>query len=75
MKVIYVKDEGGDWAGLYIDGELDDQNHSLDVGMVLEALYDRGLIEYESYIVPEEAWDELGHLPDEFEDIPEGVLE
>lgn len=75
MKVVYVRDEGGDWAGLYIDGELEDQNHSLDVGMVLDTLYERGLIEYESFMVPEEAWDDLGQLPDEFEDIPEGLLE
>lgn len=78
MKVTYITDEvNGDWAGLYIDGDLSDQNHSLDVGMVLESLYERGLIDYEHfYVTEEDTWNTLGgQLPETFEEIPEGGLE
>lgn len=75
MKVNYVHDEGGDWAGLYIDGELIDENHSLYVGHVLEALESRGLIEYEGFEVNGDWMLDNGRLPEEFSEIPESMLE
>lgn len=74
MKVIRVSNDD-DWVALYIEGEAVQQNHSLDVGAVLEELSERGLIDYESYIVDNDWLLDQGWLPEEFSEIPEGVLE
>lgn len=33
-----VKDIYGDWVGIYVNGELKNENHSLDESQVLQAL-------------------------------------
>jgi len=72
MNITYVTDEGGDWAGLYVDGKLVDQNHSLDVGMVFADLARLGYnLEYSYFEIKETAWDSLGHLPEALDEIPE----
>ena len=35
-----VRDEGGDWTGLYIDGELIKEDHSFEAGDLLDLLED-----------------------------------
>ncbi len=74
MKVIRVSNDD-DWEALYIDGDASQQNHSLDVDALLEALASYGVIEYESYIVDQDWLYDQGWLPEEFSDIPEGKLE
>lgn len=74
MKVVRVSNDD-DWVGLYIDGEMVDQNHSLRDNDVLEALEERGVIEYESFIVDSDWLYDQGYLPEELSEIPEGLLE
>lgn len=62
-RVQIVCSDEGDWEGLYIDGELKDQDHTLSVGDVLAALG----VTYETYSV------EMGngsHLPAKAADLP-----
>lgn len=37
-QVAYVTDVSGDWEGIYVDGKLVDESHSLDPRRVLEAI-------------------------------------
>ena len=37
-EVTLVKDEGGDWIGMYVDGRLMNEGHSLDTDFVIENL-------------------------------------
>lgn len=69
-RVTYVTDTGGDWAALYIDGVLAkgvEQNHSLDMRSVIEALCKVGPSVYEHFEVDCE---EFGGLPERLGDIP-----
>lgn len=62
-RVVYA--DGDDWAGLYVNGELRAENHSLRVSDVLEALG----IEYER-IECDQSWlEERGRLPERVEDV------
>jgi hypothetical protein len=38
MRADYVQDQSGDWCGLYVNGELADEGHSLDPWRVLTAI-------------------------------------
>lgn len=37
-KLVFVEDPGGDWVGLYVDGKLVTEGHSLNWNQVLSAL-------------------------------------
>jgi hypothetical protein len=62
MKVALVHSTDGDWIGLYIDGKLVMEDHSLQESEVLEAV---------GIPVEKELWVELptGHCPDKLEDV------
>lgn len=53
--ITLVRDEGGDWIGLYIDGKLAMENHSLNENDMLRALG----IGYQSYEIDMSAGDPL----------------
>ncbi len=58
---------GGDWQGLYIDGVLKVQNHSLYACDVLDAL--EGILKVQ-YIEADEDWmAKVGQLPDKLKDV------
>lgn len=59
-----VRDSSGDWIGIYIDGKLVDEGHSLPEERMLDALS----VEYTSEELDMEAND-LGRLPKRYEDI------
>ena len=40
-----VRDEGGDWTGLYFDGELVAEDHEIALGEVLTRLEDKGWLD------------------------------
>lgn len=65
MKITFVGDPGGDWEGLYIDGKLVIENHSLQWWQVLYALK----IEYDSFDADEEWLQEKGSLPNDLKDV------
>jgi len=56
---------GDDWEGIYIDGKLIDEGHSIDWRFVLKVL---GYNISGTYIEDEEFW-EIGNLPDKLEDL------
>ncbi len=65
-KVTLVTSDAGDWMGLYINGELKEQNHYLKVADVLLFVAEiRGPFEFNEieYEMPE------GMLPDDLKDI------
>jgi hypothetical protein len=65
MKLHYVN--GDDWVGLYVDGVLKKQGHSLDVRDIIEALN----LEYET-LFPDAEWlFEVGYLPESIDDVVE----
>lgn len=73
MHVTLVRGDGGDWEGLYRNGILSDQNHSLDLRAVLESLANQGSIHF-AYIRVDQDWleGELG-LPYNLNEIPQEV--
>ncbi len=46
-QITFVNSEDGDWVGVYLDGKLVQQDHSLDCDDILDILK----IEYKSYWV------------------------
>ena len=65
MKITIV--DGDDWKGLYIDGKLKLQGHSLYVTDVIEALTGS---RPESFEVDFDWMYEVGQLPDELSAVP-----
>jgi len=62
-QVAYITDASGDWEGIYIDGKLVEEGHSLDPRTVLEAA-DVPFTHRETDLK------ELGSLPENLEDVP-----
>lgn len=60
-RVAFVKDEGGDWIAMYINGELVDEGHSLDSWHILTPLVARG-----------ESVESLEYFESNFEEIGRG---
>lgn len=60
-KIALVDNVGGDWMGLYIDGELVDEGETLSAGMVLEHIG----VEHEQYLTRMQG----GNLPANFDDL------
>lgn len=60
--IVHVSDVGGEWEGIYVDGTLVDEGHSLDPRQVLEALG----IEFEHR---ETDMTEISHLPENLEEL------
>lgn len=67
IKINYVT--GDDWQGLYIDGELIEENHSIRITDLLEMLEDRRLLTFDYHEVDQRYLEDLGNLPDSFDDI------
>lgn len=54
-----VDDEGGDWTGLYINGRLVHEGHSISGKQMLEILG----IPFDNFEVPYEDMERMGRLP------------
>lgn len=65
QEVTLVSALSGDWVGLYVDGELRAQNHSLRARDVLRALG----IEFQDFIAEERWMDREGSLPTNISDV------
>lgn len=64
-KVTIVGHAGGDWEGLFVDGKLKEEGHSLHWSHVLDALG----IEYETASADEEWMYDVGRFPVELKDV------
>lgn len=58
-KVLFVSAESGDWEGMYVDGELKCEGHSLQCTEILKALG----IKYERRELPDEVVEEMCGFP------------
>jgi len=47
--VALLRDESGDWQGLFIDGKLYTQTHVVDLYTVLDRLEELGIVNFEVY--------------------------
>ena len=65
---------GDDWQGLYIDGGLVEENHSIRITDLLEMLEDRRLLTFDYHEVNQGYLEDLGNLPDKFDDIDKSEL-
>lgn len=72
IKINYVT--GDDWEGLYIDGELVEENHSIRITDLLEILKDRRLLTFDYHEVGQDYLEGLGNLPDNFNDLDKNEL-
>jgi hypothetical protein len=76
MNKVYLF-ECEDWCGLYINGRLDMENHSLDVGRVIERLSTLGSFSYEGGYVDGAAWEfaeRWGSCPEDLTVLQEWLL-
>lgn len=60
-----------DWEALYVDGEVQLQNHSIDANQVLDILAEHMLINHESFWVDGDWVESQGWMPENLEDIPD----
>jgi hypothetical protein len=64
-----------DWEGIYINGELEYENHRLHSGDWIEIIRKfNGFREVKRFWADEEYMHDVGSYPTKFEDFPEGVL-
>lgn len=68
VKVTLVSDEGGDWEGLYVDGELLTENHSLSAWHILSELSQVFGFEFKSYEANGEWMYDVGHFPSQLDE-------
>lgn len=74
IKIDLVSGES-EWQGLYVNGKLVEENHSLSCEAVLRQLADLKLIQFVETYVSQEYLDDQGNLPDLLSDIPKEVVE
>ena len=60
---------GGDWEGIYFDGELQNQGHSLDIEVILEALKGRTITSVDFFDLDDEWMEDQGWLPNNIQDV------
>jgi hypothetical protein len=58
-----------EWEGLYVDGKLVMQDHSLRVHHLLEWLAENGYLILEGEQVDQEALNDRGHLPESLDEL------
>lgn len=69
-KLIYVLSSDGDWSGIYIDGKLDYEGHSIPAWVWMDCINLASLTEACSFEVDGLWLEEYGSFPLTFEDIP-----
>jgi hypothetical protein len=60
-----------EWQGLYVDGKLVMQDHSLRVPHLLEYLAEQGYFALDSREVEQETLNDRGHLPETLTELDE----
>ena len=74
-KLTYVSSTDGEWCGVYIDGKLDYETHTILVCYWLDVINVENLTQAENFEI-DGHWleDQSGYLPLLFKDIPEDKL-
>ncbi|RWH49571.1 MAG: hypothetical protein E5V72_02010 [Mesorhizobium sp.] len=68
MKIVYAR--GDDWEGLYIDGELETQGHSISLSELLDIIKEKGVIETAETRMVDLNWlGDHGTLPNNIEEV------
>jgi hypothetical protein len=60
---------GDDWEGIYLDGFLQLENHSLRLSDVLELLMDQQIDGFHQHTADEEWLEERGRLPENLSEV------
>lgn len=75
ISVIMVDDEGGEWSGLYVGGELECEGHNIYsqdwINLIRKYKHFKRI---ETLIVKDEWIEELGNLPHKLSDIPNEAI-
>lgn len=71
MTITFVSHAGGDWEGLYVDGQLVAEGHTLKWWDVLRALS----IDYNTINADEEWMYDVGRLPEKLDEVVREVEE
>lgn len=69
-KIVLLGNEGGDWKGLYVDGECKYQNHSIDIDDILTELE----IKIEKFAVSDDWMRGRGGFPNKLKEIPKKYM-
>jgi len=72
--LIYVSSSHGDWCGIYLDGLMHTEGHSIPVHDWMDLLQNHDVQQTEQYEVDGE-YLEFGGLPEAFTDIPKDKLQ
>lgn len=70
MNVKYVSSSHGDWAGVYLNGKLYDEGHSIPVWLWIDLFNLNSVTEAVQFEVDGDWLEEGGKLPQNFCDIP-----
>lgn len=74
MNVRYVSSSHGDWVGVYLNGTLYDEGHSIPVHTWLDLLSEVSEPATMQFEVDGEWLEDCGNLPEFFSDIPKDKL-
>jgi len=69
MELLFIRDQEGDWEGLYKDGQLITQGHSIDWPYVLESILKGSDISLETANANLTWLYECGQFPDDLQDV------
>lgn len=70
-EIVYVKNDSGDWCGIYVDNELQTQGHSIPYFTWIDLIntfwnFNQALC----YEISDSYLESIGDLPNKFSDIP-----
>lgn len=68
--ITLARDSGGDWEGLYIDGRLVHEAHSLDASTMLDLLAEAGVIGPARVAYDVDLDPNVGRFPPDEKDLP-----
>lgn len=68
-RVCIVGNPGGDWEGLYLNGKLMGEGHSISINNVLDNLLNMKLVSHEYRTCRDDWLIDLGNFPDNLNDV------
>lgn len=68
--LVYVSSSHGDWSGIYVDNQLDYEDHSIPVWVWIDLFNLNSVTEAVQFEVDGDWLEEGGSFPQNFKDIP-----
>lgn len=72
--LIYISSSNGDWCGIYVDGQLYTEGHSIAVWEWLDIVENQSTFKTQNLEVEGDWLEEGGSFPQSFSDIPSEYL-